>query len=107
MWAWARANLGIEWQAFLDYSPEEFELLRDAYLDNLEVDDQRLALLMSLIANACAGRKKGQRAWTAKDFEIDRRGNRKRVAQTVDEQKSILEALTLSTGGRVKKNKTS
>lgn len=98
----------MQWEEFLDYSPPELELLREAYIDSLDIEDTRLSLLMALTANASAGKRKSGKPYAAEEFKIQRRpkaGGAAAPAQTMEQQKAVLAALTVLHGGKIKNKK--
>ncbi len=100
----------MQWEEFLDYSPPEMELLREAYVDSLDVEDTRLSLLMALIANANAGKRKNGKPYAAEEFKVQRRPKKGGAqsaapAQTMEQQKAILAAMTVLHGGKIKNKK--
>lgn len=103
MWAVARIWLRLSDAEFWKLTPYEFGLLRDAYLDTLEVEDERWAVIYTMYRNS--HRKKGEKAFKVDQFIPDRRGGKKEKApkkqQTWKEQLAVARAVTLAFGGRV------
>lgn len=97
LWTIARMQLRLTDAEFGLLTPHEFFLLYDRWLENLEIEDARMAKFMCLYANAHSKKK-----FKPQDFMPNRRGTKKQV-QTVEEQLAVARRITEAFGGTVKR----
>jgi hypothetical protein len=105
--AFARFDIGLDFETFMSLSPFEFFCLRERWLTEQEQRDFRTGLVACILANANRGKRK--KAFKIEDFLPNRRGDKGKKGkkeQHWQDQLDVVKGLHHLFGGKpVSKNK--